>query len=117
MPKERDYYDPKFYGTENWYKGMGFLYTDSVKSHSMEFAAYWILDVVGSYMDKIRASKEDFLIFTFDVDDSKCRFECKNDNRKIILSQDIEYTDLKHSVKFWMEYDGVHYVLMFPSDH
>jgi hypothetical protein len=111
--KERDYFDPKFYGTENYWKHwMGFLYTDSLKYFCETYKAFWTLDVVGSYMPDLK--DYDFLVICFDVDNGQCNFTVREDsNTPIIIQQFIESTDLTVSVRLFME----NKVLLFPSDH
>jgi hypothetical protein len=112
MEKET-YFDPQFFGTETWWKNpYGFLYTDSIKDFCEKHKAYWILDVVGSYMSRFKDFN--FLVICFDVQDSQCTFYAKEDSGlPNIVEQFIEYTGLIKSIKLYLE-EGV---LMFPSDH
>lgn len=111
--KKDAYFDPQFFGTENWWKHpLGFLYTDSIQDFCEKHKAYWILDVVGSYMYGFKDYS--FLVICFDVQDSQCKFYAKEDSgQPNIVEQAIEYTDLDVSIKLFFE-NGV---LMFPSDH
>jgi len=110
-----EYYDPCFYGTEQYWKMPyfgEFGYTDSVKHFCTEYEAYWTLDVIASYYKELK--KYAFLVITFDVADSKCVFNAREDTgRKAVCMQKIEYTDLKISVKLYL----TNSVLMFPSDY
>jgi hypothetical protein len=115
---KRSYYDPMFLGTDNWWKHplFGYLYTDSVRDFCEKHEAYWILDVVGSYIPKLK--DYDFLIIAFDVDNDKGAFYAKEDTDKPhIVDQLIEYTDLDVSIQLYLERGEEHQVLMFPSDH
>jgi hypothetical protein len=114
----RKYFDPNYFGTETWWRHplWNFLYTDSVKDFCEEHKAYWILDVVGSYMPKLK--DYDFLVIAFDVDNAQCAFCAKEDTDKpYIVDQLIEYTDLDVSIQLYLEHGEAHQVLMFPSDH
>lgn len=108
-----DYYDPNSGGTENYWKHpLGFVFTDDVKEFVEEYKAYWTLDVVGSYMPKFK--KYDFLLLTFDVEDSKCTFTAKEDlGQPNIIRQFIPFTDLTVSIKLYLD-NGV---LMFPGSY
>jgi hypothetical protein len=122
---ERMYYDPQLGGTEHCY-GFAFVptrwlfrYTDSVSFHANEFKCWWTLDVIGSYIPKLEKwnkahGDNNFLVISFDVTDSSCHFAVKEDtDGDEIVHQEIEYTDLPHSIKLYL-IDGV---LMFPSDY
>jgi hypothetical protein len=109
-----DYYDPMFRGTDQYHRHPigNFLFTDSVKYFCDSKEAWWTLDVVGSYMDKLKGFS--FLVLAFDVEDSRAVFTAREDSgTPAIVKQKIEYTDLSVSVKLFFE-DGV---LLFPSDH
>jgi hypothetical protein len=108
-----NYYDPQFYGTENYYKtNYGFVYTDSIKDFCRKYEAYWILDLIESYYPKLR--KEDFCSVYIDVDDNTAEFYVTDGNSKRkIVKQSIEFTDLSVSIHLYLTDN----VLMFPSDY
>jgi hypothetical protein len=109
----KSYYDPNYFGTDTWWKHpYGFLYTDSIKDFCEQHMAYWILDIVGSYIDTFE--KYVFLVIYYDVENMACNFYVNADSDEPnIIEQYIEYTDLDVSVKLYFEGK----VLMFPSDH
>ena len=109
----RDYFDPMFNGTETvWKHPCGLLYTDGVRCFAQDHAAYWTLDVVASYLPRLK--KYEFLVVYFDVDENKCQFHVREDSDlPDVVIQEIPFTDLDVSVKFYL-IDGM---LMFPSDY
>jgi len=112
--REIDYYDPQFCGTDNHWSlpSGGFKYCDSIKHFCTEYQAYWTLDVVNSYIKELK--EFGFAVIYFDVKDGKCTFHVKRDsNLPDIVCQEIPFTDLTVSVKWFLE-EGV---LLFPSDH
>ena len=114
MKKETEFYDPRFYGTENYYRcaGGAMVYTDSVKHLCNEKSCYWLLDVINSYYPRFR--KYDFLVITLSVTDNTALFEIRTDSGiKPVITQEIEFTDLEINVKLYYSND----VLMFPSDY
>lgn len=113
MNEATDYYDPNFYGTSVYYKSMfGLKYTESIKSFATEYEAYWLIDLIGSYFKKLRAYE--FLVITVDVKGDEAVMTVREDtDMPIILKKNIDYTDLKVNVKFYLTND----VLMFPSDY
>jgi len=123
--QEREYYDVAT-GTEGYHgytfvKGgpRAFIYTDSIVEHCEKFKAWWTLDVVASYIPTLakwnKAHNDNtFLVLTFDLEGDGCKFTAKEDtDGEPIVSQDIEYTDMPHSIKLYL----VAGVLMFPGDY
>lgn len=113
LQEKEDYYDPNYGGTSQYYKNIfGLKYTDSVKYFAGEFEAYWLIDLIGSYFKKLRAYE--FLVITVDVKGDEAVLTAREDtDMPIILKKNIDFTDLKVNVKFYLS-DGV---LMFPSDY
>ena len=108
-----EYYDPGFCGTESYYKHyLGFIYVDSVKYFCETKKAYWVLDLIGSYVPVFRPFP--FLVLVLDVEGGKALFHVREDiDTPDVVSQEIEYTDLADSIKLFWE-DGV---ILFPMDH
>lgn len=113
LQEKEDYYDPNYGGTSQYYKNIfGLKYTDSVKHFAGEYGAYWLIDLIGSYFKKLR--KYSFLIIYLDVKGDEAVLTAREDiDMPIILKKNIDFTDLKVNVKFYLS-DGV---LMFPSDY
>lgn len=113
--KQEGYFDPMFYGTDNYYKAplSPMKYTDSVKHFADKYQAHWVVDLISSYFRQL--AKYDFLICTIDLDnEGGAIFSAREDTgRKPVVTQEIEYTDLKVSVKLYL-IDGI---LLFPSDY
>jgi hypothetical protein len=113
--KELEYYDPKFYGTDQYHKGIlsPLLHTDSVAYFCKEKRAYWLVDMVASYYRRLH--KHNFAVITLIVDDNQqAVFEARTDTiGDVIVRQKIQYTDLDVNVKLYFD-SGV---LMFPSDY
>ena len=108
------YYDPGFYGTDTYWKHplYGFNYTDSVKHFCTEYQAYWILDVIGSYLPTL--SKYPFLVISFDVVEYRCDFYAQEDTGKErVVEQYIPFTDMGVSIKLYL----IDNVLLFPADY
>ena len=63
------------------------------------------------YWPKLK--KEEFVTFIFDVTDGACEFRAENGNGKVLVKQEIPFTDLDVNVKFFFTNN----VLMFPSDY
>jgi hypothetical protein len=124
-PKNRDYYDPRMCGTENYHlyapfgkNGLSLLLTDSVKLFAQEKGAWWTVDLIFSHLPQIQKTMKvndtNIIFIHFDVDGSKCQFYAKLDSdMPRLFEQHIEFTDLDVSVELYLQ-DGI---LMFPSDY
>lgn len=110
---EKEYWDPGFFGTTNYWKHpWGATYTDSVKYFMETKGAYWTMDILVSYL--LELQKYDFLVITFDVEGEECLFSVREDSGEpTVIEQRIPFTDLDVSVKLFWE-GGV---ILFPSDH
>jgi hypothetical protein len=117
MKTKENYFDPMFCGTDTYWKHpLGFVYTDSMKDFCRKHKAYWILDIIGSYMPQFK--KYDFLVLTFDVVDKTCTFYAKEDTyQPHIVEQFFEITDMDVSIKLYLERCDDQSVVLFPSDH
>ncbi len=74
------------------------------------------MDLVGYYLTTFQ--KYDFLIITIDVAEGTAVFYAQEDTgKKHIVEQNIDYTTLDVSVRFYLEKSEKYQVLMFPSDH
>ena len=87
MKEKRHYYDPRMYGTEQYwlhpiYK-QSMKYTDSVRYFMKTKSAFWTLDVCASYYSKLK--KHEFVTFIFDVTDSECEFRAEDGNGKVLV--------------------------------
>lgn len=109
---DRVYYDPQFYGFDTVYHYYGIGVGESVISFAKEYGAFWILDMIASYSEKLR--EKPFSVLTVDVDGNSAIFEAREDSDEPpFIRQEIEFTDLACSVKFFFSDN----VLMFPSDY
>jgi len=112
---------PNFYGTENWYRYSPLfktiLLTDGAKYIADECEAYWLMDVIGSYLPKIKGG---FAVAKLTVADNKGRFTLADDDPagKTFAKQTIEYTDFPlDEIKFYVINDGTDWVILLPSEY
>lgn len=89
-------------GTENYWRDGPLLFTDGVRIMCEEQEAFWIIDVVRSYLPQLR--DHEFLVVYFDVyDNHTCHFHVREDtDLPDIVSQQIEFTDLKVSLSIYL---------------
>jgi hypothetical protein len=111
--------DFNFTGTENYYKTTflkNFLVTDGIKFMFEKLACYWVGDVVASYFPNI-VKLDWFFSVKVIVNDSKAFFTIDDGNENVLIKQDIPFTDLKHNLKMFLQWDGEKMVLMLPSEY
>lgn len=89
-------------GTDSYWQEGPLIYTDGIKAMVEELEAHWTLDVVRSYLPQL--SRHEFLVVYFDVfDDHTCFFHVREDSDlPDIVSQQIDYTDLKASLAMYL---------------
>lgn len=129
--QERPVRDPKsvnlaqFTGTEKYYRyAFGLYLTDGAKAFAEKFGAFWLLDIIGSYQPRV---KDNFQVWYIAAIDNKGEVTCENGSGRKILSKNIEYTDFPNTdVKgseankyntLWLVNDGLHLVVMLPSEY
>ncbi len=105
----------KVYEQDTYYRFSPFaqkwVATSGVMNLCERNACYWVLDIIASYVPELAKGKgiDYFLIVTVEVNpDQSCRFTIKQEGRdgdgdsyRILITQDIDYTDLKENLKFW----------------
>ena len=81
----------QFTGTEQYYRHVlsGLVYTDGVKYVAETAGAYWLIDVVASY----QLLDVPFQVWKLCKKGDIWCVTCTDDNDKLVLEQDIEYTD------------------------
>lgn len=103
-----------FTGTEAYHRcWLGFVFTDGVKFLAEKGRCYWLLDVIGSYQNKLEDST--FQIWELKVDKGEGVVTMREDsNLPVRITQQIKYTDfcLDHIKLYFI--DGV---LLLPSEN
>ncbi len=117
--------NPHAHGTENFFKlandgVMEIVYTDGVRDLFKSKSCYWFRDIISSYSSKIFASGEDFFslfILKNPNSESEALFLATDGNTKVLIKQEIPYTDLDLNIHLFLEFDGcARYTLMLPSE-
>ncbi len=86
----------QFTGTENYYRNFtGLLYTDGIKFLADKLGCYWLIDLVGSYQQRLR--NIGFQLWKIEVnEDNSAVVTCKEDTgRPDLVRQELPYTDFK----------------------
>ena len=107
-------------GTEQYHK-FNILFptiviTDGVRQLCMDAECFWLMDIIGSHQPKIR--DESFQVWTLTVKDRVGKVTATDGNDKVIVRQNIPYTDFPlGEVKLYVEDSGPAFqVIMIPSE-
>jgi len=86
----------QFTGTQHHYKHLfGLTLTDGTKYVAEVCQAYWLMDIVASYLPKVeKTGNQDFALVRLTVKDGKATFTMRADSgEKAFITQQIDYTD------------------------
>lgn len=108
-----------FTGTEHYHRTHpNMLLTDGTKYLVDECGAYWLADVVWSYLSHV---DDRFAVVSLTVsDDSSAQFQMTDDlpANVVYASQHIEYTDFPlKEIKLYIINDGDFWVLLLQSEY
>ena len=105
----------QFTGTEHWYRHwLGILYTDGVKFLAEKAGAYWLIDAVASYQNKLKDVP--FQIWTLVVnEDNSAILQMREDSdMPFRVEQYIKYSDFSlESIRLYF----IDNVLLLPSEY
>lgn len=104
------------------------IYTPGIKHLAARAGAYWLIDVVASYVGTSVMQKAiaddgrlaDLQFWRLDVrEDGTAVVTCRADSGvKPAITQVIEYTDFPLAyIDLWLGYDGSVWTLYLPSEH
>lgn len=122
IKQENVYEDPQSSGTEGYHRVSpffrNFVATDGVAEMCQKLKCFWVMDVVASYLPRLKGKDTFFTIkITRDQEGKGCKFTADNGSGKIYVTQDIPYTDLTHDLKLFLAFDGEMWVIMLPSEY
>ncbi len=111
---------PYFTGCEQPFKHPVFkdlIYTDGVKYLATEAEAYWLLDIIGSILNKIKEhgfATIKLKVYRLGNGQTKALFTADDGNDNIFYRQTIEYTDFPlDEIKLFYTDD----ILLLPSEY
>lgn len=112
----------QFTGTTQWYRhglNRSVLYTDGARHVAEQGAAFWLLDEIAIGQHVRQVARQEFQVWTLSVlPDDTARLVCTNGNETEVFSKFIEFTDFPlREITLWVEYDGLHRVILLPSEH
>jgi len=105
----------QFTGSFYYYKHYGLLLTDGAQ-HCAVHGCSWMMDVIWSYMGKIKV--DSFSVARFKLDGKGgCTFTLDDGNGNVRATQAIEYTDLPFDLTLYVVQGHSGYVVMLPSEY
>ena len=109
-----------FTGTERYYRYQSNLVlTDGSKFVADACGAYWLMDVLWSYLPRIKSEAFAFARLSKHADES-ATFTLADDNppQTVYASQDISWTDFPlDEITFYVIRDPAFWVLLLPSEY
>ena len=118
-------------GTEKYYRPFFFntmVYTDGVRTFAEQCQAYWVIDLVNSYMKKVqnnhRRTSEWMYFIQLKVKDNKASvriYREVDEKKKTVVKLDLLYTDLPNvELKFYLQLaqeEPAVFCMMTPSEY
>ena len=107
-----------FTGTERYYAlTPTHLLTDGTKYLADTAGAYWLMDAAISHLHEI-GTLDWFVLIRLVVDEKKATLIYEDGNGLEHARQEIAYSDFPmSSISLYACFDGVHWVLMLPSEY
>ena len=113
-----------FYGTERYYRtNPGLLVTDGAKFLADNAGAYWLLDMVWSYLPVLRKSGDTFFVVVLTKDGVEApgaMFSIQDDvpPSKTYATQAVEFTDFPlDEIALYLSATEEEFVLMLKSEY
>ena len=107
-----------FIGSEHYYRiSPSAVLTDGTKYLADTVGAYWLMDVIASYLPQF-SGREEFIVAKLNVAASKADLVLDNGNGHVLDTQHIEYTDFPRSnIQLYACWGGEFWVLMLTSEY
>jgi hypothetical protein len=108
----------QFTGTERYYQiSRRHLLTDGTKYLAEHAECFWMMDAIASHLSEIGTS-DWFVQVKVTVKDSRATMIYDDGNGNEHARQEIPYTDFSmHSIALFACWDGLHWVIMLPSEY
>ena len=120
--KRPEYSDPQCIGTENWYRLSplfpNLILSDGAKICFDKLQCYWVGDVIGSYIRRIKNLNEYLLFARVNTyEDCHAVFTIEDGNDKIFIKQQIQFTDLSYSLLLYVAIEDGYIKIFLPSEY
>lgn len=111
-------------GTENFYRHWTFrncTYTDGVRHMARTAGAYWLIDVICSYVPQCQRAGDNFYSAMLQKqEDGTWMFYLSSDYSDLKIEQEIPYSDFPiNEIKFFVAYNGgdLGWTIMLPQEY
>ena len=107
-----------FTGTEKYYRiGRRHLLTDGTKYLAEEAECFWVMDAIASHLSEI-VTADWFVHVRIAVNTSRATMVYEDGNGSEHARKEIPYTDFPiQAISLYACWDGVHWVIMLPSEY
>ena len=114
----------QFTGTEMWHRYSPALFpnvrlTDGAAYLAEECGAYWLMDVISSYLPGIQ--NQDYFVVVKLVKNGDAAVVTLADDEpptQVFAKQEISFTDFPlDAIKLYASYDGKHWIILLPSEY
>jgi hypothetical protein len=107
----------QFIGTEKIYRITSrHVLTDGTKYLAEHAKSFWLFDAIASHLT--RSYEDYFAVARLLVNGSSAVLTLDDGNDNVLATQHIEYTDFPlNKIKLYCSFDGVHWVIMLPSEY
>ena len=111
-----------FTGTEVWHL-YSILFpfvvlTDGAKYVADAAGAYWLMDTIAAHQGHRLLRNQPFQVWKLSVDGTQATLTCEDGNGKVLIKEDIRYTDFPDpEITLWADRDGRYTVILLPSEY
>ena len=109
---------PQFSGTLRYHKVslFGLIGTDGCIHAFETLEAFWIADIIASYIPKMRKTEDTFFVARVIAEDGKADFYIDDGNDNVLVHQKIPYTDIKENLKLYVGKQEKNFIAFLPSE-
>ncbi len=117
--KNAEYFTaPQFSGTVGYHKVslIGLIGTDGCVHAFKTLEAFWVGDIIASYIPKMRKTGDTFFVARVVAKDGKADFFLDDGNGVVLVHQRIPYTDIKENLKLYVGKQEKDFIAFLPSE-
>ena len=92
--------------------------TDGALHVAEKYGAFWLMDLIASYMQKKAVRDEVFQVWELTVNRDQTAFiKCTGAGDEPLAVQEIPFTDFPACIKLYASYDGRYWTILLPSEY
>lgn len=112
----------QFTGGDQWYRhnlARKVVYTEGVKFLADRAGAHWLVDkiaIMNQFEPKLKGEKFQVWKLRLVPGTNKATLTCEDGNAKVLLKEDLDFTDFPFDTDLWVEV-GEQPCILLPSEH